>query len=76
MTTLLKCFACGEIRELGNGHNVCRCGRSAAKVDGAIVELRGPGRVLVPADDVTTFDGLPWTAIPEEPVVVRRANAA
>lgn len=76
MTTLLRCFACGEIREIGDGRNVCRCGRSAAKVEGSIVELQGPGRVLVPADDVLTVDGLPWTAIPEEPVVVRRTNAA
>jgi hypothetical protein len=73
MTTLLKCFACGEIKELGTGRTACRCGRTAAKADGAIVELRGPGRVLVPADDVTTFEGVPWTAMPEEPVVVRRA---
>jgi hypothetical protein len=75
MTTLLKCFACGEIKELGDGPNACGCGRTAARLDGAIVELEGPGRVLVPADDVTTFEGVPWAAMPEEPVVVRRAAA-
>jgi hypothetical protein len=73
MTTLLKCFACGEITELADGRTACPCGRTAAKADGAIVELQGPGRVLVPADDVTNVDGVPWTAIPEEPVVVRSA---
>lgn len=75
MTTLLKCLACGDVRELVDGGNVCGCGRSIAKVDGAIVELQGPSRVLVPADD-EMIDGIPWTAMPEEPVVVRRATAA
>jgi hypothetical protein len=73
MTTLLKCLACGEIQALGDGRTVCKCGRSAARLDGAIVEVQGPARVLVPADDVMTVDGIPWTAMPEEPVVVRRA---
>jgi hypothetical protein len=73
MTTLLKCLACGEIQELADGRTVCQCGRSAARLDGAIVEVQGPARVLVPADDVMTVDGIPWTAMPEEPVVVRRA---
>jgi hypothetical protein len=73
MTTLLKCLACDEIQELGDGRNVCTCGRSQASLDGAIVEVQGPARVLVPADDVMTVDGVPWTAMPEEPVVVRRA---
>ena len=73
MTTLLKCLACGEIQELADGRTVCKCGRSAARLDGAIVEVQGPARVLVPADDVMTVDGIPWTAMPEEPVVVRRA---
>lgn len=73
MTTLLKCLACGEIQALADGRTVCKCGRSAARLDGAIVEVQGPARVLVPADDVMTVDGIPWTAMPEEPVVVRRA---
>lgn len=76
MTTLLKCLACGELRELTEGANVCACGRSAADVDGTVVELQGPGRVMVPADDVTTFDGVPWTVMPEEPLVVRKPRAA
>ncbi|MGZ8585620.1 MAG: hypothetical protein ACXWXP_09115 [Actinomycetota bacterium] len=73
MMTLLKCLACGEIRELHDGRTACGCGRSAASSDGAVVELRGPARVLVPDEDVETIDGVPWTAIPEEPVLVRRA---
>jgi hypothetical protein len=73
MMTLLKCLACGEIRELHDGRTTCGCGRSAASSDGTVVELRGPARILVPDDDVETVDGVPWTAIPEEPVLVRRA---
>jgi hypothetical protein len=75
MTTLLKCFACHEIRPLQEGANRCRCGRSRARWDGAVVELQGPGRVLVPEEDVETVDGVPWTAVPEQPLVVRRAVA-
>jgi hypothetical protein len=30
---------------------------------------------LVPEDDVETVDGVPWTAVPEAPMVVRRAVA-
>ena len=56
MTTLLKCLACGEIQELADGRTVCKCGRSAARLDGAIVEVQGPARVLVPADDVMTVE--------------------
>ncbi|HEX6231443.1 MAG TPA: hypothetical protein VF029_06990, partial [Actinomycetota bacterium] len=65
MTTMLKCLACGEVRDLHDGANACGCGRSTAHLDGTVVELQGPARVLVPADDVTTVDGLPWTALPE-----------
>ena len=75
MTTMLKCLACGEVRSLRHGRNVCGCGRSAAHLDGTVVELQGPARVLVPADDVTNVDGLPWTAMPESPILVRRAAA-
>lgn len=76
MATMLKCLACGEIRDLPAGRNVCGCGRSAARVDGSIVELQGPARVLVPAEEVVTVDGLPWTPMPEEPTLVRREIAA
>jgi len=74
MTTLLKCLACGEIRQIHDGRNDCACGRSAARLDGTVVELRGPAKVLVPADEVT-IDGVPWTTIPEEPMLVRIAAA-
>jgi hypothetical protein len=73
MTMLLRCLACGEIRPLATGRTVCACGRSVARSDGAVVELQGPARVLVPEDDVVTIEGLPWTAVPEEPMLVRRA---
>jgi hypothetical protein len=73
MTALLKCLACGEIRQMRDGRNVCGCGRSSAKLDGAVVELAGPARVLVPEDEVVTVDGVPWTVMPEEPMLVRRA---
>jgi len=53
------------------GAFTCACGRSAAVVDGPVVELQGPARILVPAD-LVTVDGMPWTTLPEEPVVVRR----
>jgi hypothetical protein len=76
MTTLLKCLACGEISRIANGRHACSCGRSTAIADGSIVEIQGPARVLVPADDVQTVDGLPWTTMPEEPFVVRRTPAA
>jgi len=74
MTTLLKCLACGEIQQMHDGRNDCGCGRSVAKLDGTVVELQGPAKVLVPADEVTTVDGLPWTTIPEEPVLIRIAR--
>ena len=73
MTVLLKCLACGEIRQLQQGRNRCGCGRSAARLDETLVELAGPARVLVPEDDVVTVDGVPWTVMPEEPMLVRRA---
>ncbi|HZD17752.1 MAG TPA: hypothetical protein VE669_06395 [Actinomycetota bacterium] len=75
MATMLKCLACGEIRDLHDGRNVCGCGRSSAMTDGRVIELQGPGRVLVPADDIETVRGLPWTAVPEEPLLVRREAA-
>jgi hypothetical protein len=55
------------------GRNRCGCGRSDARSDGTVIELRGPARVLVPDDDVETVDGIPWTAIPEHPMLVRVA---
>jgi hypothetical protein len=73
MTTLLKCLACDDIRQMSEGRTACTCGRSMARLDGTVVELQGPGRILVPADDLTTVDGIPWTEMPEEPLVVRRA---
>jgi hypothetical protein len=74
MTTLLKCLACDDIQPMHEGRNACSCGRSFARLDGPVVELAGPARVLVPEDDVTTLDGVPWTAVPEEPMLVRRAS--
>jgi hypothetical protein len=74
MTALLKCLACGEIVQMHDGRNVCRCHRSTARLDEAVVELEGPARILIPADDMTTVDGVPWTALPESPVVIRRAE--
>ena len=76
MSTMLKCLACGEIRQILQGRSTCGCGRSTVLVEGTVVQVQGPARVLVPADDVTTVDGLPWTPMPEEPMVVRRAPAA
>lgn len=75
MTRLLKCFACGELTEVDRERTACPCGRSAARDDETIIEIQGPARVLVPAEDVTTVDGLPWMTVPEEPIVVRRAVA-
>ena len=74
MTTMLKCLACGEIQEMHRGAYACSCGRSFARTDDTVVELRGPARVLAPAEEVTTVDGIPWMAIPEEPMLVRRAS--
>ncbi len=73
MTTLLKCLACGEISVTRAGRTTCPCGRSAARCDETVVEIQGPARILVPAEDVETVDGLPWMTVPEEPLVVRRA---
>ncbi len=75
MSVLLKCLACGELLRMRDGRNVCGCGRSAARLDGGIAELAGPVRVLVPEDEVVTVDGVPWTVMPEEPMLVRRAEA-
>jgi hypothetical protein len=73
--SMLKCLACGDRRPVHHGRTVCGCGRSSARADGAIIEIQGPARVLVPGDDVETVGGVPWTAVPEEPLVVRRAVA-
>ena len=73
--TLLKCLACDEIVPMSDGATTCSCGRSAALAEGSIVEVQGPARVLVPADDVLTVDGVPWTPMPEEPFLVRRSPA-
>jgi len=75
VSTLLKCLACGELRPIQEGRTRCGCGRSSARSDGSLVEVQGPARVLVPEDDVETVDGVPWTAVPEAPMVVRRAVA-
>jgi len=75
VTTLMKCFACGDTRRIVEGASTCGCGRSAALVDGSIIEIQGPARVLVPADDLQTVDGVPWTVMPEEPFIVRRPAA-
>ena len=71
MTKLMKCLACEDVRPMTEGAFTCACGRSAAVVEGPVVELQGPARILVPAD-VETVDGVPWTTLPEEPVVIRR----
>lgn len=75
MPSMMKCLACGDRRPVQGGRTVCRCGRSWARPDGPVIEIQGPVRVLVPDDDVETVDGVPWTAVPERPMVVRRAVA-
>jgi hypothetical protein len=76
MTRLLRCLACGELTEVGRERTACTCGRSVAWDDGTIIQIQGPARIMAPADDVTTVDGLPWVTVPEEPIVVRRAVAS
>ena len=74
MRPLLKCLACDELREIRDRRVVCTCGRSSATPDDTVIELQGPARVLVPAEDVVTVDGLPWTTMPESPMVIRTAS--
>lgn len=76
MTTILKCLACGRTTPMRDGRTSCPCGRSAARMDEVVVEIQGPARILIPADELTTIDGLPWMTIPEDPMVVRRASVA
>jgi len=71
MTAILKCLACGDITSMREGRTACPCGRSAARMDEVVVEIQGPARILVPADELTTIDGLPWMTVPEDPMVIR-----
>ena len=75
LAPLLKCLACGRATPMQGGRTRCPCGRSTSHEDDVVVEIRGPGNVLVPADELTTIDGLPWVALPEAPKVVRRPRA-
>jgi len=50
VTKLMKCLACEDVRPMTEGAFTCACGRSAAVVEGPVVELQGPARILVPAD--------------------------
>jgi len=76
MTPILKCLACGDTAPMDAGRTGCLCGRSSARMDEAVVEIDGPARILVPADELTTIDGLPWMTLPEDPMVIRRAPVA
>jgi len=76
MTAILKCLACGGATPIHEGRTTCACGRSAARMDEVLVEIQGPARILVPADELTTIDGLPWMSVPEDPMVIRRATVA
>ena len=76
MTTILKCLACGATTPIHRGRTSCPCGRSVARMDEIVVEIQGPARILVPADELTTIDGLPWMTLPEDPMVIRRDAVA
>jgi hypothetical protein len=67
----LYCFACGEPFELAGRDASCPCRRSSARLDGGILEIRGPTRALAPVETVIRVDGGEWAPLPED-VFIRR----
>ena len=71
----LYCFACDEPFELLTPVAECPCGRSSARLDGGVLEVRGPAKVLAPVEKVVRVDGGEWAPVPED-VFIHRVLAA
>ncbi len=67
----LYCYACNEAFELVGSEASCACGRSTARIDGGVVEIKGPTRALAPVETVVRVDGGEWAPLPED-VFIRR----
>lgn len=67
----LYCFACAEPFEMVGSTARCSCGRSSARLDGNILEVRGPTRALAPVETAIHVDGGEWMPVPED-VFIRR----
>jgi hypothetical protein len=72
----LYCFACGEPFELVGLGATCNCRRSAAVMDGGVLEIRGPARALAPVEDVVRVDGGEWVPVFEGVTIKRRVARA
>ncbi len=72
----LYCFACGDPFELVGLGATCGCLRSAAILDGGILEIRGPVRVLAPVESVVRVDGGEWVPMIEGVTIRRRMSRA
>jgi hypothetical protein len=67
----LYCFACEEPFELLPPVAECPCGRSSARLDGGVLEVRGPAKVLAPVEKVVRVDGGEWAPVPEDVFIHR-----
>lgn len=67
----LYCFACNEPFELLPPVAECPCGRSSARLDGGVLEVRGPAKVLAPVEKIVRVDGGEWAPVPEDVFIHR-----
>jgi hypothetical protein len=67
----LYCFACEAPFELLPPVAECSCGRSSARLDGGVLEVRGPAKALAPVEKVIRVDGGEWAPVPEDVFIHR-----
>ena len=67
----LYCFACAGPFEMVGSAAHCSCGRSSVRLDGNVLEIQGPTRVLAPVETAIHVDGGEWMPVPED-VFIRR----
>ena len=72
----LYCFACDEPFELLPPMATCGCGRSSARSDGGVLEVRGPAKALAPVEKIVRVDGGEWAPVPEDVFIHRILPAA
>jgi len=72
----LYCFACDEPFELLPPVAECSCGRSSARLDGGVLEVRGPAKALAPVEMVIRVDGGEWAPVPEDVFIHRVLTTA
>lgn len=72
----LYCFACGEPFELVGLGATCGCRRSAAIMNGGVLEIQGPARALAPVESIVRVDGGEWVPLLEGVMIHRRVPRA